>query len=76
MGDVLPFRRRVASRAVIEKLIQLGYLQRARHYKEGVVEHAVQRLRQVLQRDGVVCDGDLSREPLPAARKVLNADDE
>jgi hypothetical protein len=76
MGAVLPFRRRVASRAVIGKLVELGYLQQAKRFDVGVVEHAVQRLRQTLQRDGLVCEGDLSHAPLAARRKLLgDADD-
>jgi hypothetical protein len=41
MDTVLPFRRRVASRAVIAKLVELGYLRPAKRDNEGVVEHAV-----------------------------------
>jgi len=54
---VLPFRRRAASRAVIGKLVELGYLRPAKRDSDGVVEHAVQRLRQVFQRDGLICEG-------------------
>jgi hypothetical protein len=75
MGTVVPFRRRV-SRAVIAKLIELGYLRPAKRYKEGVIEHAVARLSHALQRDDVICNGDLSRDLLPAPGKVLSADDE
>jgi hypothetical protein len=75
MGTVLPFRRRVASRAVIEKLVELGYLRSAKRFNEGVVDHAVERLKRTLQRDGVICDGDLSGDVPPAGR-VFAADDE
>jgi hypothetical protein len=71
MGTVVPFWRRVASRAVIVKLIELGYLRPAKRYKEGVVEHAVERLRHALQRDGVISEGDLSRDLL---QRTLHAD--
>jgi hypothetical protein len=64
MGAVIPFRR-AASRAVIAKLVELGYLRPANRYSEGVVERAVERLGQALQRDGVICEGDLSRHLLP-----------
>jgi hypothetical protein len=64
MGTVIPYRRRAASRAVIAKLVELGYLRPAKSYNEGVVEHAVERLRQALQRDGVIF-GDLSRHLRP-----------
>jgi hypothetical protein len=61
---------------VIVKLIALGYLRAAKRYKEGVVEHAVERLRRALQRKGVICEGDLSCDILPAPSEVLSADDE
>jgi hypothetical protein len=72
MGAVIPFRRRAASRAVIAKLIELGYLRPANRYNEGVVEHAVERLGQALQRDGVICEGDLSRHLLPQPKGAAN----
>jgi hypothetical protein len=75
MGTVLPFRRRVASRAVIVKLVELGYLRPAKRYNEGVVDHAVERLQRTLQRDGVIFDGDLSGD-VPPAGKVFSADHE
>ena len=34
------------------------------------------RLMQALQREGLVCEGDLSPEQLPAAAKALGAVDE
>jgi hypothetical protein len=37
----------------------------ANRHNEGVVERAVERLGQALQRDGVICEGDLSRHLLP-----------
>ena len=76
MGAVLPFRRRAASRAVIGKLVELGYLRQAKRYNDGVVEHALQRLRLALQRDGLICDNDLSHDPLAARGKLLGGDDE
>jgi hypothetical protein len=71
MGTVLPFRRRVASRAVIVKLVELGYLRPAKRCNEGVVDHAVERLK-TLQRDGVICDDNLSGD-VPPAGKVFSA---
>lgn len=76
MGAVLPFRRRVASRAVIGKLVELGYLRPAKRYNDGVVEHAMQRLKQALQRDGLIFEGDLSHDPLAARGSLLGDDDE
>jgi hypothetical protein len=76
MGTVLPFRRHVASRAVIVKLVELRYLRPAKRFNEGVVDHAVERLKRTLQRDGVICEGELSRDMLPAPSEVLSADDE
>jgi hypothetical protein len=65
MGAVIPFRRRAASHAVIAKLIELGYPRPANRYNEGVVERAVERLGQALQRDGIISQGDLWRHLLP-----------
>ncbi len=73
MGAIIPFRQRTASRAVIGKLVELGYLRPAKRYEEGVVKNAMARLRQALQRDGFVGDGDLSRALFPAPRKVPGA---
>jgi hypothetical protein len=75
MGAVVLARRRAASHALIAKLVELAYLLPAKRYKEGVVEHAVARLRQALERVGVICDGDLSRHQHPAARKMFGADE-
>lgn len=60
MGIVVQFRRPVASSEVVAKLVELGYLRRAKRHKPGVVENAVERLRQDLHRDGVISAGDLS----------------
>jgi hypothetical protein len=76
IGTVTPFRSRVASRAVIAKLVELGYLRPAKRYKESVVKNAMAQLRQALQREGFVGEGDLSRAMFPAPRKGLGADDE
>lgn len=75
MGIVVQFRRPVASHEVIAKLVELGYLRRTKRHKSGVVESAVERLRQDLHRDGVIGAGDLSplalvpeRAPPPKAK--------
>ena len=60
MGIVVQFRRPAASPEVVAKLVELGYLRRAKRNKPGVVENAVERLRQDLHRDGVISAGDLS----------------
>ena len=60
MGIVVQFRRPVASSEVIAKLVELGYLRPAKRHKIGVVQNAVERLRQDLHRDGVIRTGDLS----------------
>ena len=75
MGAVLPFRRRVASRAVIGELVKLGYLRSAERYGEGMVKNAMARLRQALQRDGFIGEADLSRAMFPVPRKVPDAED-
>jgi hypothetical protein len=74
MGAVIPFRRPVASRAVIAKLVELGHLKPAKRYKEDAVKGAVARLREGLQRDGAICDGDLSRRSAPAPADAANSD--
>jgi hypothetical protein len=61
MGSIVFFRRPVASRAVIEKLVALGYLQQAKRHRASAIERAIERLRRDLCRDGVIWDGDLSR---------------
>jgi hypothetical protein len=60
---------------VIVKLVELGYLRPAKRFNEGVVDHAVERLKWTLQRDGVICDGDLSGD-VPPAGEVFSADHE
>jgi hypothetical protein len=60
MGIVIQFRRPAASPAVVAKLVELGYLRPGKRHKAGVVENAVERLRQDLHREGVICAGDLS----------------
>jgi hypothetical protein len=60
----------------IVKLVEFGYLRPAKRHREGVVERAMERLSHALQRKGVICEGDLSRDMLPAPNKVLSADDE
>jgi hypothetical protein len=67
MGIVVQFRRPVASPEVVAKLVELGYLRRARRHKAGVIENAVERLRQDLHRDGVIRPRDLS--PVPKDEK-------
>ena len=60
MGIVVQFRRPIASSEVIAKLVELGYLRPAKRHKIGVVENAMERLRQDLHRDGVIRAVDLS----------------
>jgi hypothetical protein len=75
MGIVVQFRRPVASPEVIAKLVELGYLRRAKRHKAGVVENAVERLRQDLHRDGVISAGDLSPSVVPeGGAKVTSSD--
>lgn len=64
MGIVVQFRRPAASSEVVAKLVELGYLRRAKRHKPDVVENAVERLRQDLHRDGVISAGEL----LPASK--------
>jgi hypothetical protein len=76
MGAVLPFRHRVASRTVIGELVKLGYLRPAKRYDEGMVKNAMARLRQALQRDGFIGEGDLSRAMFPLPRRVPGAEED
>jgi hypothetical protein len=73
---VLSFRFGVASRAVIGELVKLGYLRPAKRYNEGMVKNAMARLRQALQRDGFIGEGDLSRALFPVPRKVPGAEED
>jgi hypothetical protein len=60
-GVIVRFERRVASLAVITKLVELGYLQPGARHRATAVARAIDRLRNDLVRDGVICDSDLSR---------------
>jgi hypothetical protein len=62
-GVVVRFERRVASLAVITKLVELGYLQPGARHRATAVERAIDRLRSDLIREGVICDSNLSRSP-------------
>ena len=63
MGGVIRFERPTASSAVTTKLVELGYLQAGARHRANAVKRAIDRLRRDLIRDGVICDGDLSRSP-------------
>jgi hypothetical protein len=63
MGGVIRFERPTASSAVTTKLVELGYLQAGARHGANAVKRAIDRLRRDLIRDGVICDGDLSRSP-------------
>jgi hypothetical protein len=62
-GVVVRFERRVASLAVITKLVDLGYLQPGARHRATAVERAIDRLRSDLVRRGVICDSNLSSSP-------------
>ena len=53
-GVVVRFERRVASLAVITKLVELGYLQPGARHRATAVERAIDRLRSNLIRQGVL----------------------
>jgi hypothetical protein len=59
----LRFERRVASLAVITKLVELGYLQPGARHRATAVERAIDRLRSDLIRQGVIRDSNLSSSP-------------
>ena len=50
-GVVVRFERRVASLAVITKLVELGYLQPGARHRATAVERAIDRLRRDLIRE-------------------------
>jgi hypothetical protein len=55
--------RRVASSAVITKLVDLGYLEAGARHRATAVERAIDRLRSDLVRQGVIYDSNLSSSP-------------
>ena len=59
-GVVIRFERRVASLAVITKLVELGYLQAGARHRATAVERAIDRLRSDLIRQGAICDSNLT----------------
>jgi hypothetical protein len=61
-GVVVRFEGRVASLAVITKLVELGYLQPGARHRATAVERAIDRLRSDLSR-GVIFDSGLSSSP-------------
>jgi hypothetical protein len=63
MGGVIRFERAIACSAVITKLVELGYLQPGARHRATAVARAVDRLRNDLVRDSVICDSDLSSSP-------------
>jgi hypothetical protein len=62
MSGVVRFERRVASSAVITKLVELGYLQPGARHRATAVERAIDRLRSDLVRQGVIYDRNLTSE--------------
>jgi transcription elongation GreA/GreB family factor len=58
MSNVLQFRRRGASREVIDKLVELGYLKRAMRHNAGAIENALAQLRDDLCRSQVISESD------------------
>jgi hypothetical protein len=62
-SGVIRFERAIASSAVITKLVELGYLQPGARHRATAVARAIDRLRNDLVRDGVICDCHLSFSP-------------
>jgi hypothetical protein len=58
MSDVLQFRRRGASREVIDKLVKLGYLEQTMRRKAGAVEDALAQLQNDLCHSQVISWSD------------------
>jgi hypothetical protein len=63
VGTVVQFAHPGASRTVIAKLVELGYLRKAKRHKARAVTKAIERLRTDLFNAGVLREGDLSRFP-------------
>jgi hypothetical protein len=59
MGNVVQFKRPVASIAVVEKLIELGYLKGTKRRQAGAIEDALARLKNDLCRDQTIRASDL-----------------
>ena len=60
MGGVVRLERRVASFAVVTKLVELGYLQPGARHRATAVERAIDRLVSDLHLAGVIQAGDVS----------------
>lgn len=58
MSNVLQFRRRSASREVINNLVKLGYLEQALRRNAGAIEDALARLQDDLCRSQVISGND------------------
>ena len=58
MSNVLQFKRRGASREVIDNLVKLGYLERRMRHDAGAIEDALARLQNDLCRSQVICGSD------------------
>jgi hypothetical protein len=58
MSNVLQFRRRGASRAVINNLIKLGYLKQTMRHDAGAIEGALTQLQNDLCRSQVIAESD------------------
>ena len=54
MSNLLQFRRRGASREVIDKLVKLGYLKRTLRHNAGAIEDALARLQDDLCRSQII----------------------
>ena len=71
MGGVIRFERAIASSAVITKLVELGYLQPGARHRATAVARAIDRLRNDLVRQGVICDSNLSSSPKDEQQGLL-----
>jgi hypothetical protein len=58
MTNVLQFRRRGASRQVIDELVKLGYLRRTMRHNAGAVGNALARLQDDLCRSQAISESD------------------
>ena len=71
LSNVIWLLGRIASPLVVAKLVELGYLNRAKRHNARAVENAIFRLRQRLHHDGIISAGDLSGDFLATRTQVF-----
>jgi hypothetical protein len=76
MTNVLQFKRRDASKEVIDNLVRLGYLKQTTRHNADAIEDALVRLQNDLCRSQVISEGDLlgcyQTAPIAKIRYIKN----